>query len=113
MATPTEIADLLLLKAATLRKASGLLRASGRDADADAADNEAINCENKAHAIKANAAAITNYPTDAELQQLQNACAGLQTAIDASAAVNGTAAALNQVATAASTARQKVPAANV
>ncbi len=109
MATPKEVAAILLLKAAGLRKAAGLLQAHGRGPEAAAALNEAINCENKANAINAGTAAFANFPTDDQLNQLQAALPDLQQAVDDSNAANNTAASLNKVAQAAANTRQSVP----
>jgi hypothetical protein len=114
MAIPvTQIADTLLQKASELRLAAGTLRVHGRMADANDADQEAFDCENKAHALKAGTAAFTHFPTAAELNQLQMDCADLQVAIDMSTAANNTAASLNNVATAASKASKSVPASSI
>lgn len=114
MAIPTtQIADAILLKASELRLAAGILRTDGRSADANDADQEALNCENKAHALKAGTAAFTHFPTTDQLNQLQKDCADLQVAIDTSTAANNTAASLNKVASAASKTRQSVPASSI
>ena len=103
--TLNDVTGALRTKAAKLFDAAGHLYAAGRNADATLAEQEAQNCKNRADALDAGAALI-NFPSPAVLQQLANDCNALQTAIDASAAVNG-------LVSAAAKVRQSMPASTV
>jgi hypothetical protein len=94
---PDDVINALREKSKKLTSAAAALRAAGDYADATLADQEALNCENRANAIAAGIASIRNFPSAAQLQQLANDCADLQRAIDTAAGANALAAAALKV----------------
>jgi hypothetical protein len=95
--SPDDVIFALREKSKKLTSAAAALRAAGDYADATPADQEAINCKNRANAIEAATAPIRNFPSAAQLQQHADDCAALQRAIDTAAGANALAAAAGKV----------------
>jgi hypothetical protein len=104
--SPDDVINALREKSKTLTSAAAALRAAGNYAEATLADQEALNCKNRANAIEAGTVPIRNFPSAAQLQQLAADCDDLQQAIKPSADANALAAATANV-------RNNIPAKNV
>jgi len=104
--SPDDVINALREKSKKLTSAAAALRAAGNYADATCADQEALNCKNRANAIEAGTEPIKHFPSAVQLQQLATDCADLQQAISTSADANALAAAADKV-------RNNLPAKNV
>jgi len=104
--SPDDVIDSLREKSKKLTSAAAALKAAGNYGAATLADQEALNCKNRANAIDAGTEPTHNFPSSAQLQQLANDCNDLQQALNPSADVNALAAAADKV-------RNNLPAENV